>query len=164
MPSAWFIASPLRASMCNNVIYCRNIHISLCGNGCSWHWNVEDDQIKVLILFCYNSAHSYHILQLVYIQIVQLGFKWIYIDTSLVKACMLYILHFHMVYLHIHCMFFKEVLSGFILIRVQWKLVYYIYYTFIWNTFAYIVCASKKSLKTFAYTVCASNKDLSLLI
>ena len=40
----------LQACVCDNVIYCRNIHISLHEYGCIWHWKVEDDQIKVLVL------------------------------------------------------------------------------------------------------------------
>ncbi|KAA8526889.1 hypothetical protein F0562_008882 [Nyssa sinensis] len=35
-----------QAYACSNLFYCRNIYISLCGNGCYGHSNVEDEQIK----------------------------------------------------------------------------------------------------------------------
>lgn len=89
MHSTWFIASSLQACLCDNVIYCRNIHISLCGNGCSWHWNVESDQIKVLFLSYYSPTQSYYSKLLIKVQIIQFSFKLLYIEMDVMLPCML---------------------------------------------------------------------------
>lgn len=43
-----------QAYFCYHVIHCRNIHLSLCGNGCPWHWEVEGNENKVLLASLYN--------------------------------------------------------------------------------------------------------------
>lgn len=46
-----FLGPSLRqAYICNNVVYCRNFHISLCWHRCFGHWEVEAQQIKVLYI------------------------------------------------------------------------------------------------------------------
>lgn len=37
----------VQACFCNDVICCRDIHISVCWDGCTWYWKVEVDKIKV---------------------------------------------------------------------------------------------------------------------
>lgn len=56
------LVSLLQICVCSNVVYRRNLHISVCGHGCTWHGEVEDDRIEVLILSTSSVCNIYLML------------------------------------------------------------------------------------------------------
>ncbi|CAK7324562.1 unnamed protein product [Dovyalis caffra] len=79
------------ACICNDVLYSRNIHISLCGHGCSRHREMENDEVEVIVWWAGLMRGAVSIA-LAFKQFTYSGVTWDPVNATLVTNTIIVVL------------------------------------------------------------------------